>query len=65
MGNKVWLSMHPRKFGNHVTVRPSVHPPSVRTTSQGNQCEMSFSSKCGSLQPAFHLNLVFHAKLDW
>ena len=22
MGDKIWLSRHPRKFGNHVTVRP-------------------------------------------
>ena len=49
MGDKIWLSRHPRKFGNHVTVRPS--------TPQGNHWEMSFSNNCSSLQPAFNWQL--------
>ena len=26
MGRKIWLPMHSRKFGSHVTVRPPVRP---------------------------------------
>ena len=30
-GKKIWLSTHPRNFGNHVTLRPTV-PPHHRHT---------------------------------
>ena len=41
MGNKIWLTTHPRKFCNHMTVRPCAP--------QANQCETSFFSRCGGL----------------
>ena len=34
---KIWLSVHPRNFGSHVSVRPSDRP----SAPQGNQCEIS------------------------
>ena len=57
--------MLPRKFGNHVTARPSTRPSACPSTPQGNQCEMSFCNKCGSLQPEFNLILNFYIKLNW
>ena len=45
MGKKIWLSMHPRNFGSHMTVRPSVRPPAP----QSNQRKMIFFSFCSTL----------------
>ena len=32
LGKKIWLSMHPRDVGSHLTIRPPSAP-------QGHQCE--------------------------
>ena len=37
MSKKIWLSMHPRKFGNHVTVRAPSEPKVY-------QCEITQST---------------------
>ena len=48
MGKKFWLSTHPKKFGNHVTVRPPARPPArpiVRPSApQIYQCETTQST---------------------
>ena len=41
MGKKIWLSMHPRNFGSHMTVRPPAP--------QSNQRKMIFFSFCSTL----------------
>ena len=33
-GKKMWQSTHPRKFGNHVTVRPTVRPHHRQTNAK-------------------------------
>ena len=52
-------SIHPRNFGNHVTVRPS-----ARTTGQP-MWNVILSSQCGSLQPVFHLIIDIHIVVNW
>lgn len=36
MSSKIWLSVHPRNSGSHVTIRPFARP----SAPQGNECEM-------------------------
>ena len=56
MGKKIWLFMHARNFGCHVTVRPSARPPVLPSASQGNQCEM-IRFPVSRLQPVFNMML--------
>ena len=37
IARKIWLSIHPRNIGGHMTIRSPVHP----STPQRNQCEKS------------------------
>ena len=48
IAKKIWLSIHLRNFGSHMTVRPSDHP----SAPQGNQCELShYLPSMETLQP--------------
>ena len=47
MGNKIWLSVHSRNFGSHVTIH--VRLSVCLSAPQGYQCEMQYFPKCGSL----------------
>ena len=54
---KIWLSIHPRNFGSHMTVHPSVSP-------QGNQGEMlHFLASVGACNMILHI-LVMVNKLS-
>ena len=54
MGKKIWLFMHARNFGCHVTVRPSARPLVLPSAPQDNQCEMVCFPVSG-LQPEFNM----------
>ena len=51
MGKKIWLSMHRRNFGSHVTVRTPSAP-------QPNQCEMTFFNLSGAFNLCCFNNLM-------
>ena len=45
MGRKMWLTTHPRKFGNHVTVhRPTARPPERPSAPQAYQGKIAQST---------------------
>ena len=52
IAKKIWLSIHLRNFGSHMTVHPSVSP-------QGNQGEMShFLASVGPCNMILHILVV-------
>ena len=51
MGKKIWLSMHRRNFGSHVTVRAPSAP-------QHNQFEMTFFNLSGGFNLYCFNNLM-------
>ena len=57
MGKKIWLFMHGRNFGCHVTVRLSARPPVLPSPPQGNQSEMTCF-------PVSRLQLVFNMMIN-
>ena len=52
MGKIIWLSVHSRHFGSHMSIRMSIHP----SAPQGYQCEMASEP----LQPVFNLIIDTH-----
>ena len=64
MGKKIWLFMHARNFGCHVTVRPSARPPVLPSASQGNQCEM-IRFPVSRLQPVFNMMINADVRSSW
>ena len=54
MSKKIWLSVHPRNFGCHVTVR-SFTRPFIHTTGKP-MCNDIVFSLCGSLQAVIKLD---------
>ena len=44
MGKKIWLSMHPRNFCNHVTLRPFARPTARPSAPQPYQCKITLST---------------------
>ena len=60
LAKKIWLSIHQRNFGNHVTVRPTV----CSSASQGNQCEMShILASVGAYNVVLHIQVVVNWQL--
>ena len=56
---KIWLSIHPRNFCRHVTLRPSDRPFTSPSSPQGNECEIShILASVGACNLKWHIHIV-------